>query len=136
MRAGRLRKRVTFQSESRSSDGGGGSAITWGNDLEVYGEFAPQKGREQLEAGRLEAALAGILRVRSSSETRAIDETWTVVIGSDRYQIRSIINPDQKNDMLEMTVEWIEQLYSAADAPGLDFSNADNSQYLPLFEDV
>lgn len=105
MRAGRLRKRVTFQAETRTGDGGGGSARGWGDDLEVWGEFQPQRGREQLEAGRLEAALAGVLRVRSSSETRLVTEKHSVLIDGARFQIRTIANPDGKNDMLEMTVE-------------------------------
>lgn len=105
MRAGRLRKRVTFQAETRVDDGGGGSSRGWGDDLEVWGEFQPQRGREQLEAGRLEVALAGVLRVRSSSETRAITEKHSVVIDGERFQIRTIANPDGRNTMLEMTVE-------------------------------
>jgi SPP1 family predicted phage head-tail adaptor len=105
MTAGRLNKRVTFQQQVRTPDGGGGAALTWGNDIEVWGGFAPERGQERLEAGRLEAALAGVLKVRYSSEIAAVDASWSVTIDGERHQIRSISNPDQKTRIVEMTVE-------------------------------
>lgn len=103
--AGQLRKRVTFQVETRVPDGGGGFSETWGGDIVVWGQLVPERGSERLEAGRLEAALGGVLRIRSSSETAVITEAYTVKIDGQRYQIRSISNPDQRGKVLEMVVE-------------------------------
>lgn len=104
-RAGQLNKRITFQSEIRTADGGGGFARSWGGDLTVWGQFVPERGSERLEAGRLEASLAGIVRVRHSSETAAIGESHRVLIDGEPFQIRSIANPDQRRRVLEFTVE-------------------------------
>lgn len=103
--AGKLNKRVTFQTKMRAPDGGGGFAETWGGDIEVWGQFVPERGQERLEAGRLEASLAGVLRVRYSSDIAVVTEAWSVLIDGVRHQIRSIANPDQKTRIVEMTVE-------------------------------
>ena len=104
-RAGALNKRVTFQVESVTDDGGGGGALSWTDVVTVWGGFQPERGRERLQAGRLESAVAGVLRVRSSSATRALTAAHRVLIDGLAYQIRSITNPDQRNAYLEMTVE-------------------------------
>jgi SPP1 family predicted phage head-tail adaptor len=104
-RAGKLRKLVTFQIETRVSDGGGGYSETWAGDITTYGGLTIERGAERLEAGRLEAALGGVLEVRASSETLVITEAYSVLIDGVRYQIRSIANPDQRGERLEMVVE-------------------------------
>lgn len=105
MDAGRLNKRVTFERNVTAPDEGGGSTSAWTGVATVWGGFQPERGRERLEAGRLEAAVAGTLTVRSSSMTRAIDASCRVVIDGDRYAIRSIVDPTQKREWLEMVVE-------------------------------
>lgn len=103
--AGALRQRVTFQTETEMPDGGGGYERGWSDVITVWGSLQPERGRERLQADRLQASLGGVLRVRSSTETRAITEAHRVLIDGVPYQIRSIANPDQKNRYLEMTVE-------------------------------
>ncbi|WP_319528982.1 phage head closure protein [uncultured Cohaesibacter sp.] len=104
MRAGTLNKRVTFNEPLHSIDASGGLVEAWGDDLTVWGGFRPERGREQQENGRLQASVSGILRVRSSSETRAIGEHWRVLIDGEDYSIQSITNPDQRNRELEIIV--------------------------------
>ncbi len=105
MRAGALNKRVTFQREVRVDDGSGGSSREFVDDFTVWGGVAPERGSERLEAGRLEASQSGILRVRSSSTTRSVDESWRVLIDNVPHQIRGAANPDQRNRMIELIVE-------------------------------
>lgn len=105
MGAGALRDRVSFQEEQNVSDGAGGNVTTWPTQFTVWGGFRPERGAERLQAGRLEGAVAGTLRVRSSSDTRTVTTEWRVEIDGIAYQIRSITNPDRRNRFLEMTVE-------------------------------
>lgn len=105
MGAGQLRKRVTFEREQRSADGAGGAAVKWVPELTVWGGLITERGRERLEAGRLESANTAILKVRSSSAARCIDASYRAQIDGVSYQVRSIDNPDQRNKYLEMVVE-------------------------------
>lgn len=104
MRAGTLNKRVTFQEPLHGTDASGGLVETWGNDLTVWGGFRPDRGNEDHDNGRLQASAGGLLRVRSSTESRAIGEDWRVLIDGEDYVIESIINPDQRNRELQMVV--------------------------------
>ncbi len=105
MGIGSFRKRVVFQSQNQTADGGGGFTTTWSNRITVWGQFTPERGRERIEAGRLEASVAGILDIRSSTETQAVTEEYRVQIDDVPYQIRSITNKDQRNQFLEIVVE-------------------------------
>lgn len=105
MVAGQLKSRVQFESPVTTPDGGGGSSRSWGDPLRVWGQFKPERGAERVAAGRLESAVAGTLRVRSSSATRAIGPAHSVLIDGQRYQVRSVTNPDRRGRFLEMTVE-------------------------------
>ena len=106
--AGALRDRVTFQAETQVSDGYGGYELGWADVagcVNISANFAPERGREKLAGDRLQVSLAGVLRVRSSSETRVITEQHRVQIGGVPYNIRSVSNPDRRGRYLEMTVE-------------------------------
>jgi SPP1 family predicted phage head-tail adaptor len=105
MPAGRLNKRVAFQRAVKVADGGGGSTTTWETFLTVWGGFFPERTRERLEAGRLESAVAGRLTVRSSDDTRALTTAHRVVIDGYAHQIHAIVNPDQRDKYLDLTVE-------------------------------
>lgn len=104
-RAGQMNRRVTFQQEVAVADAGGGREHAWSGGFTVWGQFMPESGRERLEAGRLEAALAGVLRVRSSIQARTITASHRVLIDGAAHQIRSIANPDQRRRFIEFVVE-------------------------------
>ena len=106
MNIGRLRKRVSFQRVDTTTDAlGNVTANTWSTFLTVSGEFTPMRMVERDEAGRMEASVRGKLRVRSTTDTRAVTEANRVNIGGEPYQIRGIVNPDQRRCYLEMSVE-------------------------------
>ena len=105
MSAGRLRKRVSFQRPDRNEDDAGGASIHWTTALVVWGWLIPDRGRERLEAGRLESASAALLRIRSSTAARAIDASWRAMIGTATYNVRAIVNPDSRGKYLELLVE-------------------------------
>lgn len=103
--AGRLNQRVTFQAPTQTDDAGGGHSVAWGGDLTVWGAFFPERGRERVEGGRLQAALGGRLVVRRSSATDAITEGHRVLIGGEPYQIRSKADEEQRRAEYTFTVE-------------------------------
>lgn len=105
MRAGDLNKRVTFERMTRVPDGGGGWTQAWGDPLTVWAQFSPERGRERIKAGRVADAMAGVLRIRSSTQSRALTPSHRVTVDGMVWNVRAIANPDQRNVMLEMTVE-------------------------------
>lgn len=105
MGAGQMRSRVTFRRESNTADGAGGNARTWTDVATVWGQLSPERGREKLQAGRLEEQQGAVLKVRSSSTMRSITTEHQCVIDSEQYQIRSSSNPDQRNRFIEFVVE-------------------------------
>lgn len=105
MRAGLLNKRATFQALVTTPDGAGGSAQTWADYITVWATFRPDRAREKIQQGRIADAQSGVLQIRSSTQSRAIDDTYRVVVGGVTYNIRSHENSDQVNDMLEFLLE-------------------------------
>ena len=105
MRAGSLNKRATFQRFTSVSDGAGGVTETWSDFATVWAQFSPERAREKIQQGRIADNQAGALRVRSSTQTRQIDATYRVSLDGVTYNVRSVINPDQHNDMLEFAIE-------------------------------
>lgn len=106
--AGQLRDRVRFERSGDIPDGGGGTVEGW-ESIEglanVRGAFMPERSRERLEAGRLESAVAGTLKVRSSNASREVTAADRAIINGQPYAIRSVTNPDRHNKYLEMSVE-------------------------------
>lgn len=106
MAAGPMRHRATFEREAAGTDDFGNvTQGAWSTLTECWATFQPERSRERIEAGRLESAVTGTLKIRSTAATRAITEADRVVFRSETYQIRAITNPDQRGRFLEMTVE-------------------------------
>lgn len=105
LRAGRMRARCVFQTERREDDEGGGADVTWTDIASCRGDYLPERGREQMAAGRLEGSNLAVLRVRYSSILAPLTTTHRAVIDDVPHQIRSVIDPDRRRQMLELVVE-------------------------------
>lgn len=105
MKAGSLNKRARFESQTKVSDGAGGSTLSWTEYATVWAQLSPERAREKIQQGRITDNQAGVLRVRSSAATRLIDGKYRVVVDGVTYNIKSHSNPDTRNDMLEFIVE-------------------------------
>jgi len=105
MRAGSLNKRATFQQFTSTPDRAGGSTKAWADFTTVWVQFSPERAREKIQQGRIAENQAGALRLRSSTKSRQIDATFRVIVDDVTYNVRSITNPDQRNDMIEMAIE-------------------------------
>lgn len=64
-----------------------------------------QRGRERIESGRLEDAVAGVLTVRNDPDTRLVTAADKVVVDGVDYQIRGVPTPVLWNRFLEFAVE-------------------------------
>lgn len=104
-RAGLMRDRVRLERETEQPDGGGGYVLGWFLVATVWGQLVPERGRERVEGGRMEASVGAVLRVRYSSDLVDLTAGWRAVIDGVAYNIRSVTQPDRRNRIIEMTVE-------------------------------
>ena len=105
MRAGNLRHMASFQANVSASDGMGGVITSWVTQFTQRARIKPVRGNERVEAGALTARAIFTVIVRASAQARTVSEGWRVVIDGVDYNIRSIINPDERNKSLEMLIE-------------------------------
>lgn len=107
----RARSRVTFSRRVAGGDDGYGNTLpdAWTDLATVSAAFRPKFGKEQLEAGRLESTMQGVLTVLRSPATAGVTSADRVVFISGPYagkacQIRSIV-PMPDNREIEMMIE-------------------------------
>ena len=104
MRAGALRHRIAIETQTDTDDGMGGFTTTWGTFQGMSRTPAaiwPLKSKERLDSMKLENLITHKIRIRyRSGITTKHRINW-----ADRsrvFNIISIINPDERNIMLEM----------------------------------
>lgn len=99
MRAGRLRHRLTLQSQTETRDAYGGSIITWSTEATVWGAIEPLSGREYFAQAQIqsEVAVRIVMRYRTG-----IDTTWRVKNDGLIYNIESVINDSSRDRMLTL----------------------------------
>jgi len=97
--AGMLRHLVTIQEEPSEStpDGAGGRTPDWTDVFTDYGNVGPLSGRESVFAAQLEAVTSHrvLLRWREG-----VDAGMRVQFGSRLFNIRSVINVDERDRWL------------------------------------
>lgn len=107
MRAGMLRTRVAFLRKeiagSRYSDSGG--PAVWRELFSRAAHVRFERGRERVEAGRLQEAVAGVVRVKADSGTKSLTPADVAQIDGERHQIRAIITLEPGGEYLEITIE-------------------------------
>ncbi len=105
---GTMREVVSFQREYQVSDGAGGSSSNWANTItDIQARVTPVRGTEQIIAAGLQATFWYQIWVRSTSETRTIQESDRCINPNTGmyFDIVSIQNPDEKNRFLLMLCE-------------------------------
>uniref|UniRef100_A0A6M3K9C6 Putative head-tail joining protein n=1 Tax=viral metagenome TaxID=1070528 RepID=A0A6M3K9C6_9ZZZZ len=104
MRSGQLRHMIAIQEQTDTADGMGGYTTAWADVSgmsSVPAAIWPLKSAERIDAMKLEHEVTHRIRIRyRSGVTTKMRIYW-----SDKtktFNIVSIINPDERNIMLEM----------------------------------
>jgi SPP1 family predicted phage head-tail adaptor len=106
MRAGTLRHRIIIQTKSEDPDGMGGAKVTWPEKdwIEVWARVKPIRGMEQIQALSLEGKITHQILMRyREGVTVAKRIYWKKQ--NKYFNIRSVINPDQRNISLEIMAQ-------------------------------
>lgn len=103
--------RVVISRRVAGGDDGYGNILpsAWTDLATVWAGFRPKFGREQLEAGRLESSMQGVLTVLKTPITAGVTPADRIVFAAGPYagkacQIRSIV-PTPDNREMEMMLE-------------------------------
>jgi SPP1 family predicted phage head-tail adaptor len=99
---GKLRERVTLQSEQSVSDGGGGQVVAWTDVATVWAAIEPLTGRERRAAGRLESVLTHKVTIRHLAGVTA---KMRVAAGARVFNVRAVVNPAERDRWLELLCE-------------------------------
>lgn len=113
MRVDDLREKVHFQRRGEVDDGFG-NTVAGGAFETVHANWSanlkPLHGSEAVMQSRLQGRQPYILTVRSSTETREVDESWRVVDARNSDRVFSITAPPTDPDGKRA---WIEILVTA-----------------------
>lgn len=99
MRIGDLNKRITFQCPTRVSDGMGGFTTIWVDVYTVFAAIWPLSATKVKENMQMGLNVTHQIRIRYKSTIKA---SWRGKFGNFYYNIVSIINPNMKNEQLDL----------------------------------
>lgn len=97
-----LRHRVTIQREARTADGAGGYTLDWSDVATVWARIEPRKGAERLRAMQVQDTVNHRVTIRYRAGVTA---AMRLVFGTRVFDIRAVINPDERDRWLELMCE-------------------------------
>ena len=99
MRAGALKHKITIQEKTQTSDGMGGYTETWKELYTVWAAIWPVSGREYIATGRKEGEVTHRIQIRYRE---GIMPSHRVLYGSRVFDIRAVLNHEEKNKYLDL----------------------------------
>ena len=99
---GAYRQRLYVQQEAPVADTAGGSTMAWNTINTVWASIEPITGWERLQAGKLRSAITHRIRMRYDN---TITPDMRFVLGSRVFNIRAVINVEERNHALEILAE-------------------------------
>lgn len=99
IRAGRLNKRVTLQTNTPVSDGGGGFTDAWADTATLWAEIEELTGTEGYEAQQTASTLSHRVTIRYRT---SVTPQQRLTYGSRVLKINAVLNPRQANERLEL----------------------------------
>lgn len=106
MRAGNLRHWLVIESKTMAVDANGDRTETWASWLECWGSIATGNGREFFAAKQTIADLSHVIVIRFVA---ALKHDMRVKFADPKnsdtaryFNIRAVLNPDERNEMIEL----------------------------------
>lgn len=99
MDAGRLDKRITIQSVAVTRNAIGEPIQSWADVATVWAAVEPVQGREFWEQQQVQSEVTTRIRIRYRA---GITAAMRVVYGSRLLNIRSVIDPKERHDELQL----------------------------------
>lgn len=102
---GELRTEITIQTRTETVQEGGFQTHTWANLATVRARWTGAHGSEVWAAQSVQAEAPATVLIRYRT---GIDTTCAVLLGSDRYEVISVDNIQQRDEYLELKVRKME----------------------------
>ena len=99
-----MRHIITIQAETRTSDGGGGYTQTWTDYHEAYASVRPVSGAESYKQGQMSDTQLYEFVIRYETK-RTITPAHRIKYGTRMFQVRTVINHEERNRYLIMRAE-------------------------------
>jgi SPP1 family predicted phage head-tail adaptor len=99
---GEMRTRISLQQRSVSTETGGFQTPTWTTLATVWARWVNAHGAEALSAASMGAEQAATVLIRWRS---GLDTTCAVLKGSERYEIVSLDNIQERGEFIELKVK-------------------------------
>ena len=105
---GDLRNLVSLQNSTNTSDGAGGFTQSYSTIADVFASIHPKKGNEIFSDGaqgmQVENPVTHEIFIRYRDDV-TIKNTTKIVFGTREFNIRSILNLEEKNRFLKIEAE-------------------------------
>lgn len=106
MAAGKLNNRIKFSRAVAGDDGYGNTVISpYVEFLTVWANVRETTGKERVAGGSIENNRTATIRLRSSSQSRAVKQSDQVLARGETWDILGIANADDKGEMLDILVQ-------------------------------
>ena len=99
MQIGSLNKRVTLQYSTKVSNEMGGFVTSWVDAATIWAAIWPVSAAETVQSMQPTMTISHRVRIRYRSVLRA---NWRIKFGLRYFNIMSVINPNEKNEMLDL----------------------------------
>ena len=96
---GDLNKRIILQYETKVSDSMGGFTTVWNDAATVFAAIWPTSAAELVQSKQTDMVISHRIRIRFRSVLRP---SWRIKFGTRYFNIVSIINPNEKNEYLDI----------------------------------
>lgn len=97
-----LRKRITIETSTETADTAGGFTTSWATFATVWAGFEPLRGRENYQDMILQSTTNYRVTIRYLA---GVTTKMRIKLGGRLFNIRSIMNPEERGEMLEFMVE-------------------------------
>lgn len=99
---GSLRKRLAFQTRTRTEDGSGGFSASWATSMTLWGSVEPKSARERFFADKTEHNITHKITVRARTDiTSEMRITWN----GRTFQIRGVRTLEERGRWTELLCE-------------------------------
>ena len=106
MSVGKLNRKLFFQTQSRTSDGGGSQSVAFADSFSTFGSIQPKRGQETQFGDQLEERITHIITIRyRNNVTHKLRIQYRPETGTTRtFNIKRVLSKDDRKRYLDIMV--------------------------------